>query len=314
MSAINNNAFTSGFPVAGASAEFPPGSGAAALPQASRRNDSVGPFSRPVSAPFDPGNAGFAAGSSDSGGLGGFANIMNGFISALQNMLSSLAQQFGLAGGASQNPSAPQRYFTTAQANSVGDPHETFNGSSTSGAVNQTWDNMQSHADLLSSDSFSGGYHVSTLATAPNAQGVTLNASAEIALNGGSTTVALKGNGSYSVASSGQNIVLQQGQAVSLGDGESVTLDVDKSLTVNDRNGAGGSISTTLSTNGSGGVDVKNSAAGVDLGGYLVTQGDTPYYPLPAPRYPVQPLQQAPASYEMLPLTGQALPAQNIQL
>ncbi|MBD5654503.1 MAG: hypothetical protein IAI50_04905, partial [Candidatus Eremiobacteraeota bacterium] len=50
---------------------------------------------------------------------------------------------------------------------------------------------------------------------------------------------------------------------------ETVTLNADKSLTVVDNDATGGSITTTLRANGTGGVDVTNNAQNVDLGGSL---------------------------------------------
>jgi hypothetical protein len=71
----------------------------------------------------------------------------------------------------------------------------------------------------------------------------------------------------------GQPVTLQTGAATSLGNGEAVTLNADGSLTVQMQNQSGGAIVTNLRAN-NGGVDVSDQAQNVDLGGYLVTQGE----------------------------------------
>jgi hypothetical protein len=85
--------------------------------------------------------------------------------------------------------------------------------------------------------------------------------------------VTLAANGSFSVTQNGQAVSLSQGQTASLGPNETVTLGTDGSLRIADTNQSGGSIVTTLTSNGTG-VDVNASATGVDLGGYLVNRTD----------------------------------------
>ena len=295
MSAIDNNALPGGFPALPAAEFWKAGGGAPTAAQVRRSNDSIVPaFVARTEPPFatpDP----TAASGNPADGSSGFGNLMSSVIDALQNLLAGLARQFGSSNG-STSGTAPEQYFANATSSSVGDPHEAFAGTSGTGrAVTQKWDDMQSHPDLLDSGSVAGGYRVSTTATAPNSKGVTLNGSANVALAGGTTNISMNGDGSYSVSENGQNVALEQDRAVSLGNGESVTLGADKSLTVSAQSGAGGSLSTTLSTNDAGGVDVKNSAADVSLGGYLVTRTDSPNYPLPGPsRY--EPEAQAPAA------------------
>ncbi|MFY9780336.1 MAG: hypothetical protein WAJ85_07485 [Candidatus Baltobacteraceae bacterium] len=231
----------------------------------------------------------------ESGGLGG---AMSGFFGLIGSLFAQIQQYLGqalgvassspaatptsnLGGAPSPNPAggppshAGQTFYGSADASSVGDPHEAFSGTTGAGdAVNGTWDSMSSHRDLLDSDSFNGGYRVSTQATQPNSNGVTLNQSATVTTASGNTTVTLDANGQYAVTAYGRNVSLQQGQSADLGGGESVTLNPDNSLTVNDSNGQGGSITTTLAANGSGGVDVKTHASEVELGGYLTGRGD----------------------------------------
>ncbi len=236
----------------------------------------------------------YGGSSSGSTGLGGFSGIMNGFMNLLSSALSSLGSLFG--SGSTSTPvttppsggSLPETMYANATASSVGDPHDTFSGATAQGQnVSQHWDDMNAHHDLLSSDSFVGGYRISTTATTPNANGVTYNASATIATDGGATAVTMNANGSYSVTESGQNVALQQGTAVPIDATESATLNADGSLTVADANATGGTLTTTLKSNGDGGVDVNARATNVDLGGYLADrsaivtgpvrrQGDTP--------------------------------------
>lgn len=230
------------------------------------------------------GFGGFGAGA----GLGGFGNLggQNGLGGLLASLLGSLDNILGMLVGLFNQQSQPQppgptpaptgeTAFNNATASSVGDPHESFSGTNAAGAsVNGKWDNMSSHANLLSSDSFDGGYRVSTAVTSPGANGVTLNSHVGVATDGGHTNVGMNGDGSYDVSSFGRHVDLVAGQAVRLGANESVTLNADKSLTIDETNANGGSIATTLRSNGRG-VDVSNTAANVDLGGYLVSKSDT---------------------------------------
>lgn len=179
----------------------------------------------------------------------------------------------GQYGSANQNL-GPQQFFTSAQAGSVGDPHDSFNGTSNAnGTINNRWDDMHSHGQLLSSDSFRGGYRLSTHTSQPNANGVTMNSSATVTTDNGKTSVTMNADGTSSVTRHGQSVTLQTGVSTSLGNGESVTLNRDGSLSVQMQNQNGGTIVTTLRAN-NGGVDVSDQAQNVDLGGYLVTQGE----------------------------------------
>ncbi len=163
----------------------------------------------------------------------------------------------------------------SASAASSGDPHATFDGTTPAGTkIGGNWDSMTSHANLLESDSFDGGYRISTTVTQPNDTGVTLNARVSVATDGGRTNVSLSGDGAYDVWSSGRRVALETGRTTRLGDGETVTRNADGSLSLSDRNGRGGSIETTLRHNGAGGVDVENEAHRVGLGGYLVDRTD----------------------------------------
>jgi hypothetical protein len=215
--------------------------------------------------PFSPGESptpqyGSSYGSAAFGQLG---LLLQQLGSLLQQLMGSIGNAFG--GGGFGNCSGDQ-YFQNANGGSVGDPHLSFNGN--------TWNSMQSQPDLLDSNSFSGGYQISTQATAPNAHGVTYNESASISSGYGLTSVTLDTSGAVTITQDGSNLAIAPGQTLQLGNGESVTQNQNGSLLVSDSNGFGGSITTTLSLNGNG-VDVQTSASNVDLGGALVTGSNT---------------------------------------
>jgi len=291
MSVINNNPFAPDLPNTGFAGFDPVDSGgyggyggysAAPAPDAVRYGPYA-PVSLPIASPVL--GVGGCDGSAASGGSfqSGFGSILNQISNAINSLFAQLGAAFGNAStssgsGAAPSPARPstaETTFANATAASTGDPHLSLAGTTTSGAaVDGHWDSMRSHADLLDSDSFAGGYRISTQATQPNAKGVTFNASASVTASGGATTVSMQADGSYSVSSGGALVTLVQGQATSLGNGESVTLNADGSLTVDDTNANGGSIATTLKSNRDGGVDVTTQASNVDLGGYLVNRSD----------------------------------------
>lgn len=204
------------------------------------------------------------------GAVGGTLQAATNPIGALLGGIGSLLSQLAnYLGGGTTASSGEQRY-ANATASSTGDPHLAFNATAQNGtSANAKWDDMHSHADLLDSDSFAGGYRVSTTATAPNANGITYNGSAAVATNGGNTRVSLDANGNATLLEDGRSINIADGRNLDLGNGENVARAQDGSLTITDRNRHGGSITTTLRDNGSGGVDVNASAQNVDLGGYL---------------------------------------------
>lgn len=239
-------------------------------------------ISLPWTRPIVSSGGGFGAPNA-SNGSPAFGDLMNGFMNAISNLFSQLATMFNLSSGSSTQQ---QTHFQNASAGSVGDPHESFDGTTGTGAkVGGKWDDMQSHENLLRSDSFDGGYHVSTNATPPDARGATLNDRASVTTDGGHTSVLVNKDGSYDVSSFGREVALRTGEAVHVSAGETVTLNADRSLTVDDRNGRNGSISTTLRSNGAGGVDVTATAKNVDLGGYLIdkSDGDDDLYPRSSP-------------------------------
>jgi hypothetical protein len=157
---------------------------------------------------------------------------------------------------------------------SVGDPHDSFNGTGGNGeSVSGKWDNMKSHDHLITSNSIPGGFNVATTATTPNANGVTYNSQATITTNNGNTVVSMSANGTPSVTDNGQTVSLTAGSPATLSNGETVTLNNDGSMSVGVSNGQGGTINTTLKSNGNG-VDVSATANEVDLGGYLADRQD----------------------------------------
>jgi hypothetical protein len=236
------------------------------------------------------------------GGMGSMLqNIGNFFGGGMQPQTPAPAQPTQTA--PSMQAPSQQQYFGNATASSTGDPHLAFNGTNSAGATdNAHWDSMSSHHDLLDSDSFSGGYRVSTQASSPNANGVTYNQSASVTTNNGADRVSLDANGNATIAGNGQSCSIADGQSLSLGNGETVSRAQNGTLTIDDTNSNGGSIATTLSENGNG-VDVNVQAGNVDLGGALAngpgaspSQGQPPWMPQP---FVPQPYNQPSRRYPM---------------
>ncbi|HTV75100.1 MAG TPA: hypothetical protein VME66_15520 [Candidatus Acidoferrales bacterium] len=240
-----------------------------------------------------PNGFGYGQGSvADEGGDTSGSGVFSQFLGFTQNVFSELGQlmqqltgQGGSAAGAGEpcqngqcadgaSSPGPQAYFQNASMSSVGDPHDSFSGTGGNGqTVSGKWDNMKSHAHLITSDSIPGGFNVSTTATTPNANGVTYNSQATITTNNGNTVVSMGANGTPSVTDNGQTVSLTAGSPATLSNGETVTLNADGSMTVGVSNGQGGTINTTLKSNGNG-VDVSATANDVDLGGYLANKQD----------------------------------------
>jgi hypothetical protein len=279
MSVINTNPF-------GSSAGFPeldfggaPAAGTFANPQSPA--DTVRYQYPPIVPPAQPPTVGGNCTGAPSGASNALPSSFSSILNQISSALSYLFAQLGSALGAVNQGPTPaaaattETSFASATASSTGDPHLAFDGTTQSGTNDAgRWNSMHAHADLLDSDSFSGGYRVATQVTKPNAKGVTLNANATITTASGGTSVSMRAGGSYAVEANGTNVTLQQGRATSLGNGESVLLNADGSLTVSDANGSGGTLVTTLKSNRDGGVDVDTSAHDVDLGGYLVNRSD----------------------------------------
>ena len=253
---------------------------------------------------------GYAPAAGSNGGWN-LASIMNFISSTVNGLFAQLGSLLSSTSGTLPASASPQTYFSDATASSTGDPHLALDGTTANGTRRtEKWDSMTSHRDLLDSDSFDGGYRVSTKVTAPASGGVTQNARAAVTTDGGATRVAMNADGSYDVRSNGASVALQTGVATQLDGGESVTLNADRSLTVTDDDGRGGSIATTLRANGGGGVDVSSSAHDVDLGGYLVNKSDAPV--APGPSFPVTSPVTLPIAYPQ-PVTYAQPPYESLQ-
>lgn len=191
---------------------------------------------------------------------------LTGILTQLLGLVTQLMSMLGLGGLGNSlfgNPQGPEQFFQSANGASTGDPHLRFN--------DNHFDSMTGHSDLLDSDSFAGGYQISTSVTQPGTNGVTFNEQATVSSNFGRTQVSLDKSGNAIIIQNGQTMPLASGQSLDLGDGEIVTRTTDGSVIINEGNGMGGTISTTLSENGQG-VDVNTQAHDVDLGGDLVNQ------------------------------------------
>lgn len=204
------------------------------------------------------------------------ASMMLGPLGGLTQFLSQMIAQFFGSNGASGSSSAGlgnnEQYFNNASGGSVGDPHLSFNGS--------TWNNMGAQPDLLNSNSFRGGYQLSTQTTAPNANGVTYNQSATVATNFGGTQVSLDNAGNATITQNGYSYPMAPGTSYNLGHGEDVTRNQDGSLAITCANRTGGEITTTMRDNGQG-VDVHTTANNVNLGGALVNGPQSSGMPIP---------------------------------
>jgi len=231
------------------------------------------------------------------GGAGYGGGIVQQLLGIIQQLLSALGfgGMFGGLGGFSGNGNTaqgPETYFQNANGASVGDPHLSFDGTTSSGVNDQShFDSMVGQSDLLDSDSFTGGYQISTNVTQPAVNGVTYNQQATITTGYGGTEVSLDNSGNAFIEQNGQMIALGNGQSYNLGDGETVMRNTDGSLVVSDNDGMGGTITTTLRDNGQG-VDVSAQADNVDLGGDLVNQSSPAPVPGPVGGPVFQPWQQ----------------------
>lgn len=194
-----------------------------------------------------------------------FGSLVQQLLAAFDRLLSTIGS---LAGSA---PSSADPVYENARASSTGDPHLAFDATTANGQrADAKYDSMSSHDDLLHSRSIAGGYRVSTAVTAPQQNGVTYNQSATVTTDFGDTSVTLDKSGTATIVSNGRQLSIAAGQSIDLGNGETVTRNADGSLSVDDRTRRGGSIATTLRSNGQG-VDVNVQAHDVALGGDLAS-------------------------------------------
>jgi hypothetical protein len=218
------------------------------------------------------------------GALGGLQPILNALAQMLQQLTGMLTGSGGAATSGGTIPSGGEQQFDSATGSSVGDPHLSFGGTSETGATTGGhWDSMTGHSDLLESDSFSGGFQLSTTTTQPDSNGVTFNQQANVATNGGATNVSLDANGNATICNNGKEQTVANGQTIDLGNGETVARGADGSLQVTANDNSGGRITTTLRNSGPG-VDVSVQANDVDLGGDLVNGSQN--QPPPPMNYP----------------------------
>lgn len=241
-----------------------------------RADDGVARFAQPWAAnPFSP------------------APLAGGWEAIVQSLLGILQQIMRLIG----SPPA-DGYFTSATGSSTGDPHLQFDAAGRAGEVHRRFDSMSPHDDLLDSDSFTGGYQLSTKTTQPDARGIAWNQSATVTTGFGSTQVTLDASGDAAILQNGGRTAIAAGQTIDLGTGESVTRAQNGSLVITDDNHDGGTIETTLAPAGNG-VDVRVAASDVDLGGDLAGAQIAPQ-PQPQPQPQPHPLPEDPWLHAML--------------
>ena len=191
------------------------------------------------------------------------AGGLNAIVAQIVNLLQQLLSAIGGLGG------TMQPFFDSAQASSTGDPHLAFDGTGAGGTQQARYDSMDGHGDLLDSNSFRGGFRISTEVTQPDGNGITSNRRADVVTDFGSTRVSLDNTGQARIVRNGKTLDLAPGQSLRLGPNERVVRNGDGSLLITEDNGTGGSITTTLRKAGAG-VDVSVDAHSVGLGGDLV--------------------------------------------
>ncbi|MEA2721275.1 MAG: hypothetical protein QOJ39_3139, partial [Candidatus Eremiobacteraeota bacterium] len=209
-----------------------------------------------------------------SGLLSGLVNVLQQLLGALfnQNTNSNVNPSANVNQGAVQTPlpGGPQQRFENVDVSSTGDPHIAETGSRTgpggNRAVDDRWDSMASHDDLVHSNQIEGGYRVSTAVTQPGANGVTFNQSATVHANFDQDAVTMNRDGSFAIYDDGAELQLGNGESATLSGGERVTVNQDGSLAVNASGANGASIMTTLRSTGAG-VDVTTHGNDILLGG-----------------------------------------------
>lgn len=194
------------------------------------------------------------------------ANGAFAFVQSIVAMIGQLVSSLFAA-----NAPARQRVFADADFSSTGDPHLAETGTYADGTrASAHFDSMVAHEDLLDAGSVAGGYRVSTTVTPANAHGITWNASATVHANDDRDAVTMNADGSVAIRDAGEAVTLAKGQTLTLSGGETVTENADGSLVVGASDGFGGSMSTTVRTNGTG-VDISTHAHGIAVGGDIVT-------------------------------------------
>jgi hypothetical protein len=235
---------------------------------------------------FSPSLYGYGSNAANAGSspLGQLVSLFTSMLQALMGALGGTANGASANGGTASQASSPQTFVQNAAVSSTGDPHLAASGTTSNGtAISAKYDSMTGHHDLVDSDSFAGGYRVSTQTTTPDANGITYNQSATVRTGDASVTVDNSGNVTVKTASpfagryaspdgpTSQSTTLASGQSMTLDSGAVVTKNADGSVTMSDTNASGGSISTTFTQNGKG-VDVVATASNADLGGDVMRQ------------------------------------------
>ena len=212
------------------------------------------------------------------------ARILTGLVSLLQQLVGSFLNQNPTQSSAQQQPCAAngqQQRFENVDVSSTGDPHlaavGTREGASGANAVDAHWDSMSSQNDLVHSTQIDGGYRVSTAVTQPGANGVTWNQSATVHANFDQDAVTMNRDGSFGIFDNGSEVRLGKGESAVLSGGETVSENQDGSLLVSARSATGGTIATTLRSNGQG-VDVTTHAHEIAVGGDAIAHAD-PFAP-----------------------------------
>ena len=205
-----------------------------------------------------------------NGSIGG---ILTGLVSLLQQLVGSFLSQNQTQLPSQQQPcpaTNPQQRFENVDVSSTGDPHlaavGTREGPGGGSAVDAHWDSMTSQNDLVHSTQIDGGYRVSTAVTQPGANGVTWNQSATVHANFDQDAVTMNRDGSFAIFDNGSEVRLGKGESAVLSGGETVSENQDGSLLVSARSATGGTIATTLRSNGQG-VDVTTHAHELAVGG-----------------------------------------------
>jgi len=224
-------------------------------------------------------------------GMGALFGIVSGLVNALQQLANALMSR-STSSNPGQSPGplpgGPQQRFENLDVSSTGDPHiaevGTAEGRGANRAVDDHWDSMTSHDDLVHSSQIDGGYRVSTAVTQPDARGVTANQSATVHANFDQDAITLNRDGSFAIYDNGEEVELGKGESATLSGGERVDVNQDGSLNVSASDGRGGTIATTLRSTGAG-VDVTAHAHDLALGGdaieHGVPQAHNPHKPHP---------------------------------
>ena len=203
-------------------------------------------------------------------------------LAQIAGYLSQLASNMQTQGGPQSNMpcgsplasmQASTQPFQNFSASSVGDPHDACHATTANGSVlSNTWDNMQSHNDLLNSSSFQGGFQIASQTTAPNAQGITMNGQVSIATDYGTNHIALNADGDASISTNGHWQNLTPGSSIQLSGGTQVSEDTNQRVTVTENGINGATISAVMQANHQGGVDLHVTGQDISVGGYLASQ------------------------------------------